>query len=93
MKLESLQQRVQEREVDVERERETIRKLLEQTVTVESIQDAMKTFGAQITQINAKLGDLTSGQENRDAAAAEETQIKYVFGFQPDKIKMLTKQT
>lgn len=76
VKLESLQHRVQERELDVERERETVRKLLEQTAAVESIQDTMKTLGTRITQINTKLGDLASGQENRDGAAAEETQVK-----------------
>jgi hypothetical protein len=53
----------------------------------------MKTFGAQITQINAKLGDIASGQENRDGAAAEETRVKSVSGFSLDNVQMLTKQT
>ncbi|KAK7737211.1 hypothetical protein SLS63_003002 [Diaporthe eres] len=72
-KLDSLHQRIQEREADVERERETIRGLLEQNATVESIQGSMKTFEAQIEQITAKLGELASSQVERDGAAAEET--------------------
>ncbi|KAG8169873.1 hypothetical protein KVR01_000618 [Diaporthe batatas] len=76
VKLESLQQRAQEREADVQRERETIRKLLEQTATIKSVQDTMKTYGAQIAQINTKMGDLASFQQNRDGAAVEEIQIK-----------------
>ncbi|KAK7716161.1 hypothetical protein SLS64_003313 [Diaporthe eres] len=75
-KLDSLHQRIQEREADVERERETIRGLLEQNATVESIQGSMKTFEAQIEQITAKLGELASSQVERDGAAAEETRAK-----------------
>lgn len=43
---------------------------------MESIQDGMKAFGAQIAQINAKLGDIASGQVNRDETVAEETRVK-----------------
>ncbi|KAG6361528.1 hypothetical protein INS49_009755 [Diaporthe citri] len=75
-KLDSLHQRIQEREADVKREQETIRGLLEQNATVESIQGAVKTFEAQIEQITAKLGELASSQVERDGAAAEETHAK-----------------
>ncbi|KKY33542.1 hypothetical protein UCDDA912_g06443 [Diaporthe ampelina] len=75
-KLESLHQRIQEREADVERERETYRSLLQQNATVESIQDAVKTFEAQIEQINSKLGEIASGQAERDGTAAGETRVK-----------------
>jgi hypothetical protein len=43
----------------------------------------MYTFREQIVQINEKLGDIASGQENRDREAAEETRVKLVSSFSP----------
>lgn len=75
-KIESLNQRMQERDADLDRERETIRNLLEQNATVASVQGVLKTFESQIEQIAANLGEFTASQVQRDAKATEETQVK-----------------
>ncbi|KAJ0109858.1 hypothetical protein J7T55_004408 [Diaporthe amygdali] len=75
-KIESLNQRMQERDADLDRERETIRNLVEQNATVASVQGVLKSFESQIEQISAKMGEVASSQVERDAKATEETQAK-----------------
>ncbi|KAL1867281.1 hypothetical protein Daus18300_006400 [Diaporthe australafricana] len=75
-KIESLNQRVLERDADIEREREATRSLVEQNATVASVQGTVKSFESQIEKIAAKLEEVASGQVERDQKAADETRVK-----------------
>ncbi|ROW08475.1 hypothetical protein VMCG_03028 [Cytospora schulzeri] len=82
-KIETLNQKLQEQEVNMSRERETTQKLLQQDEAIasfrkaiESVQDAIKNIGSQVEQVATKVTDVTSRQVNQDEIAARETRSK-----------------
>lgn len=82
-KIESLNQKLQEQDASMLRERETARKLLQQDETIAnfqeaivSVQDAIKSIGSQVEQVAVKVTDVASRQVDHDGTAASETQSK-----------------
>lgn len=72
----SLNQKVQEREAEVLRERETAQALLRQQDSITAVQDTLKIFGIQIEEAVSKVNEATSLQSQQDDTKTEKLHFK-----------------
>lgn len=77
--LKLLSQRVQEREADVMRERETTQKLLQQNGSFTNIKDALKAFEAQMGEMAGKVHQVMGRQCQQDDLSVKDVSDKYVL--------------
>ncbi|KAJ4418071.1 hypothetical protein N0V82_005825 [Gnomoniopsis sp. IMI 355080] len=81
--IEILNQKVQEREADVMRERETAQVLLRQNDSIRNIQNTLSTFKAQIEEVVGKLNEGTVQQNQQDDQSAKEVHVKVFEKLEP----------
>lgn len=74
--IEGLNQKVQEREADVVRERETATTLLDQTNNINNIQVTLKIFGQQIEEVIGKVNAVVAQRYDSDAQSAKHMNLK-----------------
>lgn len=74
--IEGLNHKVQEREADVVRERETAKTLLDQKENINNIQDTLKTFGKQIEEVVGKVNAVVAQRFDSDDQPAKDMNMK-----------------
>lgn len=75
-KVVTLNQKIQEREAEILRERETGQVLLQQQDSIAMIQDTLKIFGTQIEEAVSKVNELASRQSQQGDTKAEALHVK-----------------
>lgn len=75
-KIESLNQKIQERDADILRERETAGALLQQNASITSIQDTLQNFGTQIEGIVSKVNEIASDKNPQNHLKGGEMDAK-----------------
>lgn len=75
--IENLNHKIQEREADVMRERETAQALLQQNGSINNINETLKIFGAQIEGVVGKVNEVAAQQYQHDDQSAREVHVKY----------------
>ncbi|KUI69489.1 hypothetical protein VM1G_05222 [Cytospora mali] len=80
-KIELLNQKIQQQEADISRERETTQKLFQKDKAIisvqeamTSVQDAIHSIGSQLEQVAVKVTEVASRQVDQDKATAKESQ-------------------
>ncbi|KAJ4393696.1 hypothetical protein N0V93_002911 [Gnomoniopsis smithogilvyi] len=74
--IKDLNQRVQERDADVARERETAQALIVQNGSIDNIHNTLKTLGQQIEHVATKVNEVAAQQSQPDGRPAKEVNIK-----------------
>ncbi|CAN8098451.1 unnamed protein product [Discula destructiva] len=75
-KIEALNQKVQERDADMLRERETAQKMLQQNGSISHIQETLKTFEVQMREVVDKVDTVVISQHRQDDQSANDTNSK-----------------
>lgn len=76
--IESLNQKLEERETDIVRERDTAHALLLQNGSITNIQDTLKTFGEKIEEVVNKVNEVAAQQYQQDDQSVKDVHLKYV---------------
>lgn len=75
-KIKFLSQKIEERDADLLRERNTAQILQEQNVSITSIQDTLKSFETKIDEVMSKTIEAASCQKKKDDPEPEEMRMK-----------------
>lgn len=75
-KIEALNQKVQERDADIVRERETAQSLLHQNGSINHMQSTLNSFEAQMKEVIDKVNAVVVSQHQRGDDSAKETNSK-----------------
>lgn len=75
-KIEALNEKLEERDADIKREREQAQVLLQQNSSISSVEDSLKAFAAQMAELSSKVDAVVAVQHRQDDPALEETKIK-----------------
>lgn len=74
--IDGLNRKVQEREADIVRERETAKTLLDQKKNINNIQDTLKIFGQQIDEVAGTVNAVVAQRYDSDDQSAKDMNMK-----------------